>query len=65
MDWKGKVGGNSGTQLIINNLICENDYIQVIDGPTQGDALLDVFLVRPESLVSHSDKVQGSVKIRL
>ena len=25
VDWKGKVGGNSGTQSIINNLIWEND----------------------------------------
>ena len=59
MDWKGKVCGNSGTQSIINDLIWKNDYIQVIDGPTRGDALLGVFLVRPECLVSHSDTVQG------
>jgi hypothetical protein len=59
LDWKGNVGGNSGTQSIINNLIWENDYSQVIDGPTRGDALLDVFLVRPVSSVLHSGIVQG------
>jgi hypothetical protein len=59
VDWKGIVGGNSGTQSTISNLIWENDYSQVIDGPTRGDALLDVFLVRPESSVSHSGIIQG------
>ena len=58
-DWKGNVGGNSETQEIINKLIWENDYSQVIDGPTRGDALLDIFLVRPESLVTGSGIVQG------
>ena len=32
---------------------------QVIDGSTRGDALLDVFLVRPESSVTSSGIVQG------
>ena len=59
VDWKGKVGENSGSQPLINRLIWENDYNQVIDGPTQGDALLDVFMVRPESVVTYSGVVQG------
>ena len=53
------MGGNSGTQAIINSLVRENGYSQVIDGPTRGDALLDVFLVRPESSVTCSSTVQG------
>jgi hypothetical protein len=40
-------------------LVWENGYSQVIDGPTRGDALLDVFLVRPESSVTGSGIVQG------
>jgi hypothetical protein len=53
------VGGNSGTQSLINSLVYENDYSQVVDGSTRGDALLDVFLVRPESSVTYSGIVQG------
>jgi hypothetical protein len=34
-------------------------YSQVIDGPTRGDALLDVFQVRPESSLTSSGIVQG------
>jgi len=30
------VGGNSGTQALINSLVWENGYSQVIDGPTRG-----------------------------
>jgi hypothetical protein len=44
---------------LINNLIWENDFRQVIGSLTRGDALLDVFLVRPESTVSHSEVIQG------
>jgi len=46
-DWNGNAGGNSGTQALINSLVWEKSYSQVTDGPTQGDALLDVYLVRP------------------
>src|SRR5215475_7593352 len=59
VDWRGNVGGNSAAQAPINSLIWENDFRQVIDSPTRGDALLDVFFVRPESTVSHSEVIQG------
>jgi hypothetical protein len=59
VDWKGNVGGKSATQSLINNLVYENDYSQVVDGSTRGDALLDVFLVRPDSSVTYSCIVQG------
>ena len=36
----------------------ENGYSQVIDNPTRGDALLDVYLARPESSVTSSGIVQ-------
>jgi hypothetical protein len=53
------VGGNSCTPALINSLVCENGYSQVIDSPTRGDVLLDVYLVRPESSVTSSSIVQG------
>jgi len=58
-DWNGNAGGNSGTQALINSLVWENGYSQVTDGTTRGDALLDVYLVRPESSVTSSGIVQG------
>jgi hypothetical protein len=39
--------------------VWENGYSQVADGPTRGDAVLDVFLVRPESSVTYRSIVQG------
>jgi len=59
VDWKGNAGGYSGTQSLVNSLVYENGYSQVVHGATRGDALLDVFLVRPESSVTYSGIVQG------
>ena len=59
VNWNGNAGGYSGTQSLINSLVYENGYSQVVQGSTRGDALLDVFLVRPESSVAHSGIVQG------
>jgi hypothetical protein len=50
---------DSGTQAFINNLVWETGFTQVVDSPTRGDALLDVYLVRPESSFSASSTVQG------
>ena len=43
-DWNGNAGGNNGTQALINSLVWENGYGQVIDSPTRGDALLNVYI---------------------
>ena len=40
-------------------MVWENGYSQVVDSPTRGDALLDVYLVRPESSFAYSNIVQG------
>jgi hypothetical protein len=48
-DWNGNASGNSGTRALINSLVWENGYCQVVDSLTRGDTLLDVYLVRPES----------------
>ena len=54
-----ELGGNSGTQALINNLLRENGYNQIVDSPTHGDTFLDVYLVRPESSFTSSSIVQG------
>jgi hypothetical protein len=58
-DWNGNAVGNSGTQALINSLVWENGYSQVVDSPTRGEALLDVYLVRPKSSFTSSSIVQG------
>jgi len=45
-NWDGNVSCNRGTRSYINSLVWENGFTQVVDRPTQGDALLDVYLVR-------------------
>jgi hypothetical protein len=37
----------------------ENGYAQVVTGPARRDALLDVYLVRPESLSHYCTTEQG------
>jgi len=58
-DWNGNARCNSGTQAFINTLVWKNGFSQVGDSPTRGDALLDVYLVRPESLFTAGSIVQG------
>jgi hypothetical protein len=61
--WNGNACCNNGTQAFINSLVWENGFTQVIDSPARGDALLDVYLVRPESSFNASNIVQGSMII--
>jgi hypothetical protein len=58
-DWKGKVDVTSGGQTLINRFVSENGYAQVVNGARRGNALLDVYLVRPESLVNSCITEQG------
>jgi hypothetical protein len=58
-DWNGNAGGNSGIQALINSFVWENGYSQVVDSPTRGDTLLDVYLLRPENSFTSSSIVQG------
>jgi len=52
-DWKGDAEIASGFQAFVNNLIWNNGYTRVVSRPTRGDALLDMYLLRPEiSLIS-------------
>ena len=64
MDWNGHAEKSRGTPVFLNRLVWENGYTQVINSPTRGDALLDVYLVRPESaFTSCSIMLRGSVTI--
>ena len=48
-DWKGGAEGGSGFQVMVNSLVCDNGYTQEVSGLTRGDALLYIYLLRPES----------------
>jgi len=52
-NWKGDSEKANGFLAYANNLVWDNGYTQVVSGPTRGDALLDIYLLRPEcSLIS-------------
>ena len=57
VDWNGHVEKVRGTQVFLNRLIWENSYTQVVN--SQGDALLDVYLVRLKSAFTSCSNVQG------
>jgi hypothetical protein len=50
-DWIGDAEKANGFQACVNNLVWDNGYTQVVSGPTRGDALLDIYLLRPECLL--------------
>jgi hypothetical protein len=58
-DWNGNSETTSGTQAFLNRLVWDNGYTQVVGTPTQEDALLYVYLVRPENSLISCDIVQG------
>jgi hypothetical protein len=45
-EWKGNAEKASGFQVIVNKLVWDNGNTQVVSGPTRGDALLDIYLLR-------------------
>jgi hypothetical protein len=58
-DRKGNGDVTSGDQTFIIRLVWGNGYAQVVNGATRGDELLDVYLLRPESLVNSYITEQG------
>ena len=53
VEWKGDVEKVSGFQALVNNLVLDNGCTQAVSGPTRGDVLLDLYLLRPgSSLIS-------------
>ena len=52
-DLKGDAEKASRFQAFVNNLFCDNGYNQALSGPTRGEALLDIYPLKPEiSLIS-------------
>jgi hypothetical protein len=58
-DWNGKAECISGSQTFVSRLVWENWYMQVVDNPTRGDALLDPYSVQPESSFTSCSIAQG------
>ena len=48
-DWKGNAEKASRFKAFVNNLVWDNICTWVVSSPTRGDALLDIYLLRPES----------------
>ena len=46
-NWAGDGGKENGFQMLVNKLIWENGYTQVVSEHTRGDALLDIYLLKP------------------
>jgi hypothetical protein len=53
------VVGNCRTQALINSLVWEDGYGQVVDSPIRVDALPDDYLVRPRSSFTSISILQG------
>jgi hypothetical protein len=58
-DWSGHAEKSRGTHVVLNRLVGENSYTQEVNSPTRGDALLDIYLVRPESASTSCSNVLG------
>jgi hypothetical protein len=57
-DWNGHAEICRGTQVYLNRLVWENGYTHVVNSPTRGDALLYIYLVRPERAFTSCSNVQ-------
>jgi hypothetical protein len=53
------VRGFIDRRATVDNLVCDNGYTQVVSGPTRGDALLDIYLIKPESLLISCNILSG------
>ena len=58
-EWKEDVEKASRFQAFLNNLVWDNGATQVVSSPTRGDALLGIYLLRPESLLISCDILPG------
>jgi hypothetical protein len=58
-NWNGDAGKTSGIQVFVNKLVWENGYTQVVSGPTRGDALLDIYLLRHDNMLNSCNNAPG------
>jgi hypothetical protein len=47
--WNGDAEKMCGFQAFVNSLVWDKGYTLVVSGPTRGDRILDIYLLRPES----------------
>jgi hypothetical protein len=59
VDWNGDVEKTSGFQALVNKVLWDNGYTQVVSCLTRGDALLDVYLLRPDNSLTSCNIVPG------
>jgi hypothetical protein len=57
--WNGVAEKASGFQVLVNNFVWDNRCTQVVSGPTRGDALLDIYLIKPESSLISCNILSG------
>ena len=58
-DWNGHAEKSRGAQVFLNRQVWENGDTEIVSSPTGRDALLDVYLVRPESAFISCSNFQG------
>jgi hypothetical protein len=58
-NWNDHVKKSRGPQVFLSSLVWKKGYTQVVNSPTRGDALLEIYLVRPESAFTSCSNVQG------
>jgi hypothetical protein len=62
-DWHGDAEKTSCFQAFVNRVVRDNGYIQAARGPTRGDALLEIYLVRPDNLLTSCNLYPASAII--
>ena len=58
-DWNGHAEKSRGNQVFLNRLVWENSNTQIVQSTTQGNALLNTYLVWRESALTSCSNVQG------
>jgi hypothetical protein len=58
-DWNGHAEVSREPQASLNRLVWEYGYMQVVNRPTRGDVVLDVYLVVPKRSFNSCCVVQG------
>jgi len=59
-NWNGHAEEPRETRVFLSRLVLENGYTHVVNSPTLGDALLDIYLVRLESAFTSCSIAHGT-----
>ena len=59
VDFNGHAEKSRGTEVFLNRVVWENDYTHVVNNPTRGNSLLDIYLFRAGNLFTFVSDVQG------